>query len=127
MPSATSWEDLNSKEVAIPVVDFSTFVNGSDIDRQKCANKILEAFTTVGFVYLSNALPLETIDKAFSLSKEFFAKPLEYKKGVEWESFVGKRGFVVKGFPHQELSNWDRARTDIQSRRHAGSSTRWKV
>jgi len=96
MPAA-HWEDLNSKEVTIPVVDFSTFLNGSDIDRQKCANKVLEAFTTVGFVYLSNALPLETIDKAFLLSKEFFAKQPEYKKGVEWESFVGKRGFVVKG------------------------------
>jgi hypothetical protein len=40
MPAATHWEDLNSKEVAIPVVDFSTFLNGSDIDRQKCANKL---------------------------------------------------------------------------------------
>lgn len=115
MLSATSWEDLNSKEVTTPIVDFSTFLNGSEIDHQKCANKILEAFTTVGFVYLSYALPLETIDKAFSLSKEFFAKPLEYKRGVEWESFVGKRGFVVKGFPHQEFVSVDRARTDIQS------------
>ena len=90
-------ESLQSKEIAIPVVDFSSFTAGTPADRQKCAEKILEAFTTVGFVYLSNALPLETIDKAFSLSKEFFAKSMEEKMKVEWESFVGKRGFVTKG------------------------------
>jgi isopenicillin N synthase-like dioxygenase len=97
MPAATHWKDLNSKEVAIPVVDFSMFLGGTEMDQRKCANKILEAFTTVGFVYLSKALTLETIDKAFLLSKEFFAQSLEYKKRIEWESFVGKRGFVVKG------------------------------
>jgi len=90
MPTATHWEDLSSKEVDIPVADFSTFLNGSEIDRQKCANKILEAFSTIGFVYLSNAPPLETIHKAFLFSKEFFAQPLEYKNRIEWESFVSK-------------------------------------
>jgi len=90
-------DSLDSKEIVIPVVDFSTFASGDPISRRECANKILEAFTTVGFVYLSNALPTETIDTAFSLSKEFFAKPVEEKLKVEWESFVGKRGFVVKG------------------------------
>src|SRR5271170_7617355 len=94
----SNWENLNSKEIAIPVVDFSTFTSGSQADRQACADKILEAFTTVGFVYLSNALPLETIDTAFDLSKEFFAKTVEEKMKVEWESFIGKRGFVMKGF-----------------------------
>jgi isopenicillin N synthase-like dioxygenase len=87
-----------SKEIDIPVVNFSEFSSGSASTRQDCADKILEAFITVGFVYLSDALPPETIDKAFSLSKEFFAKPLEEKMKIEWESFVGKRGFVVKGF-----------------------------
>jgi len=93
----TYTDSLDSKEIVIPVVDFSTFASGDPISRRECANKILEAFTTVGFVYLSNALPIETIDTAFSLSKEFFAKPVEDKMKVEWESFVGKRGFVVKG------------------------------
>src|SRR3954465_15290654 len=37
------------------------------------------------------------MDKALSLSKQFFAKPVEEKVEVEWESFVGKRGFVMKG------------------------------
>lgn len=90
-------ETLQSKEIIIPVVDFLSFTSGSPADRQKCADKILEAFTTVGFVYLSNALPLDTIEKAFSLSKDFFDKSLEEKMKVEWESFVGKRGFVMKG------------------------------
>jgi hypothetical protein len=54
-------------------------------------------------VYLSNALPQGTIDKAFSLSKEFFGKTLSEKMKVEWESFVGKRGFVMKGAPCVEL------------------------
>jgi isopenicillin N synthase-like dioxygenase len=92
-------EELGSKEISIPVVDFSAFAAGSAADRQECADKILNAFTTVGFVYLSNALPTETIDKAFTLSEKFFAKPIEDKMKVEWESFVGKRGFVVKGIP----------------------------
>lgn len=92
-----NYDNLHSKEIAIPVVDFSTFLTGTSIQRQHCANAILNAFTTVGFVYLSHALPDETIDKAFSLSKEFFALSLVEKRKVEWESFVGKRGFVMKG------------------------------
>jgi isopenicillin N synthase-like dioxygenase len=108
-------ESLKSKDIVVPVVDFSSFTSGIPLDRQKCAEKILEAFTTVGFVYLSNALPLETIDKAFTLSKEFFAKPAEEKLKVEWESFIGKRGFVVKGSPSQKFSN-GRTRADFQSR-----------
>ena len=80
-----------------PIVDFTSFARGDPAARQECANKILEAFPTVGFVYLSNAVALETIDKALSLSKQFFAKPVEEKVEVEWESFVGKRGFVMKG------------------------------
>jgi isopenicillin N synthase-like dioxygenase len=100
-----TWQDLESKEITIPVVDFSAFTSGNAIERQKCAKQILDAFTTVGFVYLSNALPLETIDKAFSLSKEFFAKSVEEKMKVEWESFLGKRGFVVKGKIYFNPSN----------------------
>ena len=97
-------EDLNSKEISIPVVDFSSFTSGDLAARQACANKILEAFTTVGFVYLSKALSTETIDTAFSLSKEFFAKPVEEKMKLEWESFIGKRCFVVKGvFPAHSI------------------------
>jgi isopenicillin N synthase-like dioxygenase len=93
-----TWKDLSSKEGSIPVVDFSAFTAGGTLaDRQACAQKLLDAFTTVGFVYLSNALPLETIDKAFSISKEFFAKSLDEKMKVEWESFAGKRGFIMKG------------------------------
>jgi isopenicillin N synthase-like dioxygenase len=104
------------KEINIPVVNFSEFSSGSASTRQDCANKILEAFTTVGFVYLSNALPPESIDKAFSLSKEFFGKPLEEKKNIEWESFVGRRGFVVKGFLPFSMFLCGRARTDLRSR-----------
>jgi non-haem dioxygenase in morphine synthesis N-terminal len=64
-------DNLQSREMAIPVVDFSTFLTGTPSQRQQCADAILKAFTTVGFVYLSHALPCETIDKAFSLNKEF--------------------------------------------------------
>jgi isopenicillin N synthase-like dioxygenase len=92
-------EESKSKEIAIPVVDFSAFSSGSAAERQACADEILNAFTTVGFVYLSNAIATETIDTAFTLSKEFFAKSLDEKMKVEWESFVAKRGFVVKGYP----------------------------
>jgi isopenicillin N synthase-like dioxygenase len=108
-------EDMSaSKEIAIPIVDFSEFTSGSISMRQQSADKILEAFTTVGFVYLSNALLPETIERAFSLSKEFFARPLEEKTKVEWESFIGKRGFVMKGFSYFDSTD-NRSRTDIRS------------
>src|SRR2546423_15722183 len=90
-------EDLTSNEISTAIVDLTSFARVDPAARQECANKILEPFTAVGFVYLSNAVALETIDKALSLSKQFFAKPVEEKVEVEWESFVGKRGFVMKG------------------------------
>ena len=82
---------------------------------QKGAYRILDAFTMVGFIYLSNALALETIEKAFSLSKECFAESLEEKSKVEWKSFGGKRGFVVKGISAQIIPFDNRTRANFQS------------
>lgn len=52
--------------MAIPVVDFSGFIHGSEEDKFRVAREIFEAFETVGFLYLKN-YP-EITDKA----KEIF-------------------------------------------------------
>jgi len=94
---AADWKTRVSKEIDIPQIDFAEFKSGDPKVREACAQKIVSAFKTIGFVYLANALPIETKDKAFALAKGLFAKSTEEKKKIAWESFTGKRGFVVNG------------------------------
>ncbi|KAJ7443620.1 thymine dioxygenase [Mycena galericulata] len=71
-----SSEILNDNGIAI--VDFATFLDGSD--KQAVADKMLASFKDIGFVYLLNhGIPPEWIARMFSLSKEFFAQPMEVK------------------------------------------------
>jgi isopenicillin N synthase-like dioxygenase len=52
-------DNFHSKEIEIPVFEFSTFLTDTPSQRQQCASAILKAFTTVGFANLSHALPRE--------------------------------------------------------------------
>ena len=103
MTMAADWKTRVSKEIDIPQIDFAEFKSGDPKVREACAQKIVSAFKTIGFVYLANALPIETKDKAFALAKGLFAKSTEEKEKIAWESFTGKRGFVVNGKGHSSV------------------------
>lgn len=53
--STTEPPSLSINETtAVPVVDFSRFLHGSDVDKVSIARQIDEAFCNIGFVYLQN-------------------------------------------------------------------------
>ncbi|PSN60325.1 Clavaminate synthase-like protein [Corynespora cassiicola Philippines] len=70
----------------IPVIDFSLFLNGTEVQRREVAEHIDNAFQNVGFVYLKNhGVEERLVEKCFewvwvgSRSKKFFDLPLETK------------------------------------------------
>ncbi|KZT57844.1 flavonol synthase/flavanone 3-hydroxylase [Calocera cornea HHB12733] len=66
----------------VPIVDFGLFLNPPSPEAKKAtANSIVQAFGTVGFVYLMNhGIPQDKVDECYDWSKKFFALPLEEKK-----------------------------------------------
>ncbi|ETW80196.1 hypothetical protein HETIRDRAFT_147042 [Heterobasidion irregulare TC 32-1] len=63
----------------IAIVDFASFLNGSN--KQSVADAMLESFKEIGFVYLVNhGLPKDKIQTVFDWSKKFFAQPMEVKQ-----------------------------------------------
>ena len=52
--------------MAVPVVDFGQFLNGSVEQKKSTAAAIDSAFQNVGFVYLQNhGVPQERVDECF--------------------------------------------------------------
>jgi len=79
----------------IPVIDFGTFVNGTSEERKAVSNELIGHVKEYGFVYLKNyGLSNELVQKMFDLSKNFFQKPVDYKKTVKksHETFCGYDG-----------------------------------
>ncbi|KAF9891713.1 hypothetical protein FE257_003725 [Aspergillus nanangensis] len=71
MPSATP---------ALPIYDFSKFLNGDTQERHQTAVKIVDAFKAFGFVYLTNhGISGDSIDSLFDWSKRFFYLPEEIR------------------------------------------------
>jgi len=71
----------------IPVVDFSALsldVTDADIDESSLislSDRLIQVFSTVGFVYLSNTgVPKDEIQDAFKISKRFFELPASVKE-----------------------------------------------
>lgn len=68
--------------LSIPIVDFSRWSSPQATHESKLAvaKDLIQAFQTVGFVYIVNhGLPQNLIDKAFLTAQEFFALPLNDK------------------------------------------------
>jgi isopenicillin N synthase-like dioxygenase len=79
----------------IPVVDFEPFLKGTREDRTAVSNELIAHMKEYGFVYLKNyGMSNEVVEKMFKMSKEFFQKPVDYKKRVEksHETFCGYDG-----------------------------------
>ncbi|KAF2663442.1 thymine dioxygenase [Microthyrium microscopicum] len=66
--------------MAIPIVDFGKFLNGSKAERQEAAFEIDAAFRNVGFVFLKNhSVAREKLIDCFKWSKRFFDLEEEVK------------------------------------------------
>ncbi|PFH61279.1 hypothetical protein XA68_17792 [Ophiocordyceps unilateralis] len=67
----------------IPIIDLLPFETGNAREVAECANKLFNAFKTVGFAYIKNhGVPQEQVDEAFSWSRKFFALPDKVKEKV---------------------------------------------
>ena len=75
----------------IPVVDFGPFLDGSG--RPAVADAIRHAAESIGFFYLANhRLPVASLERAFSVSRQFFELPVEQKRAIKINRF--HRGYV---------------------------------
>lgn len=89
---------IDNNSSFIPIIDFSKFLNGDLNDKLKVAHDILNAFKSVGFVYLDNhGIPLDTINHVFCASKRFFDLPLDEKNKLRWTTPDANRGYVSQG------------------------------
>jgi isopenicillin N synthase-like dioxygenase len=88
------------------VIDFSPFLNKSET--AKVSQQLVDAFVNVGFVYLSgHGIPMEQIDRIYSLSKWFFQMPMEEKVKLAWKTPEANRGYVAPGRERVSLVGQD--------------------
>ena len=77
----------------IPVVDLSAFRDGSD--PEAVTKEIRWAFSNVGFLYLrGHGVPQQTVDAAFSATKDFFDLPEAEKSAVD----IRTSGPTLRGY-----------------------------
>ncbi|KAF2239467.1 flavonol synthase/flavanone 3-hydroxylase [Viridothelium virens] len=70
----------DSDQFSVPVIDFHSFLNGTDDQKKSTAAQIKDTFQNVGFVYLINhGVPGKKVEECFEWSKKFFNLPSETK------------------------------------------------
>ena len=80
---------------ALPVIDFSPFIKGTEQDQKDVANKMRNASSTIGFFMLKNiGIPPSAVADAFETSKNFFSLPLQEKQALAWEHAESNRGYI---------------------------------
>jgi len=91
---------------AIPVVDLSKFVHGSDSEKSAFVEALGNAFHTVGFVGVVNhGISKELVDAYYKASKDFFSLPRPLKKKYEIAGLAGQRGYTSFGKEHAKQSD----------------------
>jgi len=87
----------------IPIVDISTFKNGSLDQKKSIANQILETAENSGFFYISgHGIPEELTEQAFATSKRFFALDQQQKASISVNT--DQRGWMAQGLATLEGS-----------------------
>ncbi|MDF1732002.1 MAG: 2-oxoglutarate and iron-dependent oxygenase domain-containing protein [Minwuia sp.] len=67
-------------EDIVPVIDFAPFREGGEIARRRTADEIDRACRSIGFLVIGgHGIPQELIDRAFAISRTFFAQSTETK------------------------------------------------
>jgi isopenicillin N synthase-like dioxygenase len=92
--------------MAIPVVNLADFISGDPQLRQKFVNDLGKAYEEVGFVAVKNhGIPDSLIADLYKYVQQFFAMPLEKKKGYEIKGLAGQRGYTSFGKEHAKGSD----------------------
>ena len=88
-------------EQTIPVIDLSDFRSGNPDDRQRFITTLGEALVDLGFFAVTNhGIDHALIERAYSLSENFFSLDDARKEAYEFEALRGQRGFVSFGREH---------------------------
>ncbi|WP_293452266.1 2-oxoglutarate and iron-dependent oxygenase domain-containing protein, partial [Planktotalea sp.] len=83
-----------TNQFAIPVIDISGAIDGSNI--KGVADAIFDAATDHGFFYISgHGIGQDLLDAAFAVSKDFFALPQDAKFPVAVNKH--QRGWMAQG------------------------------
>ncbi|KAI8613335.1 hypothetical protein BC830DRAFT_1132697 [Chytriomyces sp. MP71] len=91
----------------LPIIDFSSFVDGDETERSRGASALVSALSQTGFVFLENhGLDEALVARMFSHSREFFASDLEAKERFAWKDAASNRGYVRMG--REKLSDLDK-------------------
>jgi len=86
---------------AIPTVDLSKYVSGTDEEKQAFIKKIGAAFHEIGFVgVINHGVPKNLIDDFYSSAKSFFSLDNETKYKYEVPGLAGQRGYTSFGKEH---------------------------
>ncbi|TKX19369.1 hypothetical protein C1H76_8555 [Elsinoe australis] len=89
---------VSSDNLEIPLIDFSAFLTGDPTLRKTTAQAILDGFRRAGFIYLRNhGIPRSDVQKTFSESAKFFARPKEEKDALAWTTPEANRGYSAQG------------------------------
>ncbi len=89
----------------IPVVDLEQFLSGVPAKKIDFVQKLGKAYEEVGFVAVQNhGIPDELITRLYQNVQQFFALPLEKKRGYEITGLAGQRGYTSFGQEHAKGS-----------------------
>ncbi len=90
---------------AIPLVDLSKYVSGSESEKKQFVQEIGGAFQEYGFVgVINHGIPESLVDEFYKLSKEFFAMDVDTKRRYEVAGLAGQRGYTSFGKEHAKQS-----------------------
>lgn len=90
---------------AIPLVDLSKFINGTEDEKSTFVRELADAFHSIGFVgVINHGVPKELIDKFYTNAKAFFAQPVDTKRKYEIPELAGQRGYTSFGKEHAKQS-----------------------
>lgn len=90
---------------AIPLVDLSQFVNGSEAQKAAFVEQLAHAFHDIGFVgVINHGVPKQLIDDFYTAANRFFALSEEVKRQYEIPELAGQRGYTSFGKEHAKQS-----------------------
>lgn len=86
---------MAEQQSAIPVIDFSPFINGNSAEREAVAAQMRQASSDWGFFYLAGCgMPQDSLERAFDNSKALFELSDDAKQAVAWQNAESNRGYV---------------------------------
>ena len=85
----------------IPVIDFSDFISGDELRRQKFIKEVGDSLKDIGFFALENHhIPIELIKQAYDKGDNFFDLPEDVKMQYAQREISHQRGYTPFGMEH---------------------------